>query len=139
MFATRELRGTGKLERESRGLLSFGAGPGRREARKNFFGGRCRVASPAGVLADGHEGGALAVLSAEFGLRIAELSVAGADLGFGGWVGGVDQGLATLVAVGPAAAGGIPVDAALGVTGRVLGPVGGFGAGSEQSFSTTAE
>ncbi len=49
-----------------------------------------------------------------------------AFLGFGVPLGGVDQGLAARVAVGPAAAGGIPVDSALGVAGRVLGTIGGF-------------
>ncbi len=40
-------------------------------------------------------------------------------------VGGVHQRLAAFVAVGAAAAGGIPDDAALGVAGRVFSAVGG--------------
>ena len=46
--------------------------------------------------------------------------------GFGVAVGGVNEGLAALVAVGPATSGGVPADAALSVAGRVLAAVGGF-------------
>ena len=50
----------------------------------------------------------------------------GAYLGLGVAVVSVNEGLAALVAVGPAASCRVPVDAALGMAGRVLGAVGGF-------------
>jgi hypothetical protein len=58
--------------------------------------------------------------------RRKSLPATGAKLGLGVAVGGVYQGLAALVAVGPTAAGGIPVDTALGVSGRMLSAVGFF-------------
>ena len=59
---------------------------------------------------------------------MAELSwpAARAYLGLGVAVGGVDEGLPAFVAMGPATACGIPIDAALGGAGRVLPAVGGF-------------
>ena len=53
--------------------------------------------------------------------------MAGAFAAGGVVVGGVNEGLPALVAVGPATARGIPIDAALGEAGRVLAAVG-FGA-----------
>jgi len=57
-------------------------------------------------------------------LPLSSLPATGADLGLGVGVGGVDQRLAALVAVGPTTARGIPIDAALGAAGRVLAAVG---------------
>ena len=102
--------------------------------RKN--GGGCRAASPAGSRAEPGRrrprgqppAGKVECRTADWrpgGCPLAELSwpAACAYLGLGVAVGGVDEGLAALVAVGPATARGIPIDAALGVPGRVLAAV----------------
>jgi hypothetical protein len=59
-------------------------------------------------------------------LQLRRDKVGFAFLGFGVPIRGIDKGLPALVAVGPATAGWIPVDAALGVSGRVLGAIGGL-------------
>ena len=61
-------------------------------------------------------------------------SAAGAFAAWGVGVGRVNEGLAALVAVGPAAASGIPVDAALGMAGRVFAAVGGFAGEAAREF-----
>ena len=52
--------------------------------------------------------------------------MAGAFAAGGVVVGGVNEGLPALVAVGPTTASGVPIDAALGEAGRVFAAVGGF-------------
>ena len=93
-------------------------------ARPRKKDGRCRVANPAGSRAEPWSPGPAAGWQCEVprgGLasgrwpRRKSQAAAGADLGLGVWIGRVDQGLAALVAVGPAAVHGIPFDAALGV------------------------
>ena len=108
---------------------SFGAGLGRREAQRRRKGERAKRAKfwPRGQ----PPAGKLECRSTDLrpgGCPLAEVSwpAARAYLGLGVAVGGVDEGLAALVAVGPATAGGIPIDAALGEAGRVLAAVGGF-------------